>query len=178
MQYWKLRLIISNAQEGMSPSKVSFNGKKIYKEGVLRVRMLTILTMSYFLFWCPIFLVTLLSWSWTYEKGSKSITHEVKYYKHTVTYTEIWSGQVPGPSNISPNLIFYILCFLTQLTSDPIHRLVCTSATAMQSYCHFSSCGSTQHWGSHTRNGGRGKERMKFYIHHNLLQECEKALVL
>ena len=35
----------------MSPSKVPFNGKKVYKEGVHRVRMLTILTISYFLFY-------------------------------------------------------------------------------------------------------------------------------
>ena len=47
------------------------------REGVARVRMLTILTASFLVFWSPLFLVTLASWGGSWEQDQSSIAHEV-----------------------------------------------------------------------------------------------------
>ena len=45
--------------------------------GLARVRSLTVLTFSYLIFWSPLFVVTLLSWSWTWEEAKNSTAHLV-----------------------------------------------------------------------------------------------------
>ena len=48
------------------------------REGMARVRMLTLLTASFLVFWSPLFLVTLASWGWSWEQDQSSIAHEVR----------------------------------------------------------------------------------------------------
>ena len=51
---------------------------RVRREGVARVRMLTILTASFLVFWTPLFLVTLTSWGWSWKQDQSSIAHEVR----------------------------------------------------------------------------------------------------
>ena len=43
----------------------------------LQVRMLSIITGSYLIFWGPLFVVTVWHWSWGWEEAKKSLAHEV-----------------------------------------------------------------------------------------------------
>ena len=47
-------------------------------QGLGRVRLLAVLTSSYFLFWGPLFAVTLWNWGWTWEQAKLSTAHEVR----------------------------------------------------------------------------------------------------
>ena len=51
--------------------------REVQEEGLARVRILKILTSSYLVFWCPLFLITLLSWSWSWEEAKHSTAHIV-----------------------------------------------------------------------------------------------------
>ena len=42
-----------------------------------KVRMLSIITGSYLIFWGPLFVVTVWHWSWGWEEAKKSLAHEV-----------------------------------------------------------------------------------------------------
>ena len=43
----------------------------------MKVRMLSIITGSYIIFWGPLFAVTVWHWSWGWEEAKKSLAHEV-----------------------------------------------------------------------------------------------------
>ena len=47
------------------------------QEGVLRVKMFLVITVAYLIFWGPLFLVTLVNWSWKWKDAKKSMSHEV-----------------------------------------------------------------------------------------------------
>ena len=51
--------------------------REVQREGLARVRILSILSTSYIIFWSPLFVVTLLSWSWTWEEAKNSTAHLV-----------------------------------------------------------------------------------------------------
>ena len=48
------------------------------QEGVARVKMFLVITVAYLIFWGPLFLVTLVNWSWEWKDAKKSMSHEVK----------------------------------------------------------------------------------------------------
>ena len=47
------------------------------QEGVTRVKMFLVITVAYLIFWGPLFLVTLVNWSWEWKDAKKSMSHEV-----------------------------------------------------------------------------------------------------
>ena len=48
------------------------------REGVARVKMFLVITVTYLIFWGPFFLVTLMNWSWEWKDAKKSMLHEVR----------------------------------------------------------------------------------------------------
>ena len=42
-----------------------------------KVKMLTIITASYLIFWGPLYLVTVWNWGWRWVEAKNSIAHEV-----------------------------------------------------------------------------------------------------
>ena len=51
---------------------------RMEQEGVARVKMFLVITVAYLIFWGPLFLVTLVNWSWEWKDAKKSMSHEVK----------------------------------------------------------------------------------------------------
>ena len=66
--------LLSSVQDEFEPGVLG----RARREGVARVRMLTILTASFLVFWTPLFLVTLTSWGWSWKQDQSSIAHEVR----------------------------------------------------------------------------------------------------
>ena len=52
-------------------------GKGLPQERTARVKMYIIITISYLVFWGPLFLETLIKWGWMWEEAKSSISHEV-----------------------------------------------------------------------------------------------------
>ena len=50
---------------------------RLGREGVGRVRMYSVVTLAYLLFWGPLFLTTLIHWDWTFQEAKQSMLHEV-----------------------------------------------------------------------------------------------------
>ena len=50
---------------------------RMEQEGVARVKMFLVITVAYLIFWGPLFLVTLVNWSWEWKDAKKSMSHEV-----------------------------------------------------------------------------------------------------
>ena len=48
------------------------------REGIARVKMFIVITVAYFIFWGPLFVVTLFKWGWEWEQAKKSMSHEVR----------------------------------------------------------------------------------------------------
>merc|ERR1712226_132296 len=48
--------------------------------GVARVKMFLVITVAYLIFWGPLFLVTLVNWSWEWKDAKKSMSHEVSLH--------------------------------------------------------------------------------------------------
>ena len=59
------------------PGEVETISQQVQSEGLARVRILYILSTSYIIFWSPLFAVTLLSWSWSWEYAKNSTAHVV-----------------------------------------------------------------------------------------------------
>ena len=51
--------------------------RNVYQEGIARVKMYLFITISYMMFWGPLFLETLVKWGWAWEDAKRSISHEV-----------------------------------------------------------------------------------------------------
>ena len=62
----------------MSPSQVRNYVTRVEEEGIAKVKMLSIITGSYFIFWGPLFIVTVWNWSWSWVQAKNSIAHEVE----------------------------------------------------------------------------------------------------
>ena len=50
---------------------------RVEEEGIAKVKMLTIITASYLIFWGPLYLVTVWNWGWSWVEAKNSIAHEV-----------------------------------------------------------------------------------------------------
>ena len=50
---------------------------RMEQEGVARVKMFLVITVAYLIFWGPLFLVTLVNWSWEWKDAKNSLSHEV-----------------------------------------------------------------------------------------------------
>ena len=61
----------------MSPSQVKNYISRVEEEGIAKVKMLTIITASYLIFWGPLYLVTVWNWGWSWVQAKHSIAHEV-----------------------------------------------------------------------------------------------------
>ena len=61
----------------MSSGEVEAISRQVQREGLARVRILSILSTSYIIFWSPLFAVTLFSWSWSWEYAKHSTAHVV-----------------------------------------------------------------------------------------------------
>merc|ERR1712004_421551 len=53
---------------------------RMEQEGVARVKMFLVITVAYMIFWGPLFLVTLVNWSWEWKDAKKSMSHEVSLH--------------------------------------------------------------------------------------------------
>merc|ERR1712013_833723 len=53
---------------------------RMEQEGVARVKMFLVITVAYLIFWGPLFLVTLVNWSWEWKDAKKSMSHEVSLH--------------------------------------------------------------------------------------------------
>ena len=61
----------------MSPSWVKNYISRVEEEGMAKVKMLTIITASYLIFWGPLYMVTVWNWRWSWLEAKNSIGHEV-----------------------------------------------------------------------------------------------------
>ena len=61
----------------MSPGQVKNYISRVEEEGIAKVKMLTIITASYLIFWGPLYLVTVWNWGWSWVEAKNSIAHEV-----------------------------------------------------------------------------------------------------
>ena len=61
----------------MSPGHVKNYISRVEEEGIAKVKMLTIITASYLIFWGPLYLVTVWNWGWSWVEAKNSIAHEV-----------------------------------------------------------------------------------------------------
>ena len=66
-----------SCQLSVIPGEMERLSREVQREGLARVRILSILSTSYILFWSPLFAVTLLSWSWSWEYARNSTAHVV-----------------------------------------------------------------------------------------------------
>ena len=48
------------------------------EEGIAKVKMQSIITGSYLIFWGPLFIVTVWNWSWSWVQAKNSLAHEVE----------------------------------------------------------------------------------------------------
>ena len=104
--------------------------KQVQSEGLARVRILSILSTSYIIFWSPLFAVTLFSWSWSWEYAKNSTAHVVSIYLLTTR------GRMEGGGG----------CFI-RLSMDLYHLLTISRlltragrikfATFAYSYSHY-----------------------------------------
>jgi len=62
------------------PNKIGVYIERMEREGVARVKMFLVITVAYLIFWGPLFLVTLLNWSWEWKDAKKSMSHEVSLH--------------------------------------------------------------------------------------------------
>ena len=67
-------------QEVLSPLMMKGYLNRLEKECISRVKMLSIVTISYLFFWGPLFAVTVWNWDWNWAQAKNSITHEVKSF--------------------------------------------------------------------------------------------------
>ena len=65
------------SKECLSPNQLKNYVSRMEKEGVARVKMLSIVTGSYLIFWGPLFIVTVWNWNWSWAQAKNSIAHEV-----------------------------------------------------------------------------------------------------
>ena len=61
-----------------TPTKIGVYIERMEREGIARVKMFLVITVTYLIFWGPLFLVTLLNWSWEWKDAKKSMSHEVR----------------------------------------------------------------------------------------------------
>ena len=47
------------------------------REGAAKLRVFLVISVTYILFWGPLFTVTLVNWSWEWKDAKKSMSHEV-----------------------------------------------------------------------------------------------------
>ena len=59
------------------PNNIGVYIERMEREGIARVKMFLVITVAYLIFWGPLFLVTLLNWSWEWKDAKKSMSHEV-----------------------------------------------------------------------------------------------------
>ena len=72
----------TNAMKDCSHSPLPVRVSSSFPNSVIfllatKVRMLSIITGSYLIFWGPLFVVTVWHWSWGWEEAKKSLAHEV-----------------------------------------------------------------------------------------------------
>jgi hypothetical protein len=86
---------------GPPPSDIRRYIERMESEGLARVKMFLVITVAYLIFWGPLFLVTLLNWSWEWKDAKKSMSHEVPHMQCFIC--RIGSPGVP-PCGIRPLL--------------------------------------------------------------------------
>merc|ERR1719357_1858133 len=84
---------------------------RMEQEGVARVKMFLVITVAYLIFWGPLFLVTLVNWSWNFEEAKQSMAHEVTLH---VAFVH---------SFVNPSLLMVLHKGIRQATCD----LICCS---------------------------------------------------
>ena len=47
------------------------------REGAAKLRVFLVISVTYILFWGPLFTVTLVNWSWEWKDAKNSLSHEV-----------------------------------------------------------------------------------------------------
>ena len=70
---------LHTSEKGSAPpsSNIKEYIRRMEQEGVVRVKMFLVITVAYLIFWGPLFLVTLVNWSWEWKDAKKSMSHEV-----------------------------------------------------------------------------------------------------
>ena len=70
---------LHTSEKGSAPpsSNIKEYIARMEQEGVVRVKMFLVITVAYLIFWGPLFLVTLVNWSWEWKDAKKSMSHEV-----------------------------------------------------------------------------------------------------
>merc|ERR1719186_960000 len=94
-------------QECVSPSQVKNYVNRMEKEGVARVKMLSIVTGFYLIFWGPLFIVTVWNWNWSWAQAKDSIAHEVSLhisYCHSIVTPLLYLVLHPGLRRAAPDM--------------------------------------------------------------------------
>jgi hypothetical protein len=106
---------------------------KLEREGIARVKMFIVITIAYLIFWGPLFLVTLFSYT-DYKTETPSTSHEVTLH---VAFVHAF---------VNPTLFLVLHKGLRKATID----LLC---------CNFSRGGSGEGGSRSSRGAGRGSTR-------------------
>ena len=96
------------------PNNIGVYIERMEREGIARVKMFLVITVAYLIFWGPLFLVTLLNWSWEWKDAKKSMSHEVGK-SVSLNYAQIYlKTDCRQPKAISSliwcDLLYYIYC--------------------------------------------------------------------
>lgn len=56
---------------------VTYLAGRLGRDGASKVRLFLVISLTYMIFWGPLFTVTLINWSWEWKDAKKSLSHEV-----------------------------------------------------------------------------------------------------
>ena len=72
-----LRPVMEDGQTRM----VTYLAGRLGRDGASKVRLFLVISLTYMVFWGPLFTVTLINWSWEWKDAKKSLSHEVSQQK-------------------------------------------------------------------------------------------------
>ncbi|XP_023322544.1 uncharacterized protein LOC111696958 [Eurytemora carolleeae] len=98
---------------------------KIERDGIRRVRMFTVITLAYIMFWSPVFIITLLNPGWEWKEARKSMAHEVSLhiaFSHSFANPLILLTLHSGLREAGLNLLSCICCSARGGNEPPIEN--------------------------------------------------------
>ena len=69
------------------------------REGAAKLRVFLVISVTYILFWGPLFAVTLINWGWEWKDAKKSLSHEVRPTHDLMKYSHNLPMYTKPPHN-------------------------------------------------------------------------------
>ena len=111
---------------------VTYLAGRLGRDGASKVRLFLVISLTYMVFWGPLFTVTLINWSWEWKDAKKSLSHEVSLEKVLSLYYYHYSYKFCGQVALH---IAFVHSFVNPILFIILHRKT-RNAT-----CHLLTCG-------------------------------------